>query len=108
MRKYGIAYKTRVSWRRSLDSSPRWRTSNPVHGEARQGTSKPKDREVREMRTAATILGIIHERCKSHEHEGYVPGEPRAVKAACVVRRGTDEKGHMMHLVSGLPYNILD
>ena len=38
----------------------------------------------------------------------YVPGEPRAVKAACVVRRGTDEKGRMTYLVSGLPYNILD
>src|SRR5207245_2326714 len=38
--------------------------SNPVDSEARQGTSKPNDREVREMRTATTILGIIHERGK--------------------------------------------
>jgi hypothetical protein len=38
----------------------------------------------------------------------YVSGEPRAMKVACVVRRGTDEKGQMMYLVSGLPYNILD
>jgi hypothetical protein len=30
------------------------------------------------------------------------------MKVACVVRRGTDEKGQMMYLVSGLPYNILD
>jgi hypothetical protein len=37
----------------------------------------------------------------------YVSGEPRAMKVACVVRRGTDEKGQMMYLVSGLPYNIL-
>lgn len=64
VRKYGIAYEPRDLWRRSLDSSPRWRKSNSVHGEARQGTTKPKDREVREMRTAATILGIIHERGK--------------------------------------------
>src|SRR5215469_2404040 len=37
-RKYGIAYQPRGSWRRSLDSSLRRRTSNPVHGEARQVT----------------------------------------------------------------------
>ena len=64
VRKYGIAYESRGLWRRSLDSSLRWKRSNPVHGQARQGTSKPNDREVREMRTATTILGIIHERGK--------------------------------------------
>src|SRR5436190_10258433 len=67
--KRGIAYGTRVLWRRSLRSSPRPEGyRSPQHsweaGHMAKGGRCFRDptEEVREMRNAETVLGIIRER----------------------------------------------
>jgi len=66
---HGIAYGVRALGRRSVHSSRRagkpptssgW--PRPRRGEGTQATTRLGDREVREMREAATVLGIIHAR----------------------------------------------
>ena len=63
------------------------RESRP-QGEGGQVTAIPRHGEVREMRSAATVLGIIRDRAR----EPTVTGEPDAVKVARPVRRGADGK----------------
>ena len=58
--KLGIAYGTRVLWQRSLHSSPR--TGKPFTWRREAGICDDQDREVREMRNAETVLGVIRER----------------------------------------------
>src|SRR5205807_2262108 len=56
----GIAYGTRVLRRRSLRSSPR--TGEPSTWRRETGGPTTKNVQVREMRNADTVLGVIRER----------------------------------------------
>jgi len=57
---HGIAYGARALWQRSSRSSLRW--GEPTTWRRGTGSSDDQHREVREMRTAATVLGIIRQR----------------------------------------------
>src|SRR5581483_12019982 len=60
--KLGIAYGARALWRRSLRSSPS--RGKPGTWRREAGVHDYPEREVREMRNAETILGVIRERGK--------------------------------------------
>jgi group II intron reverse transcriptase/maturase len=64
MRELGMAYPARAVRSRSFRSSPRQGTSNLIHGEGKQVFTILSKREVREMRNADQVLGIIQERGK--------------------------------------------
>lgn len=59
-----MAYPARAVWSRSSHTSQRGGTSNLVHGEGEQVAKKPSTERYARLRTAETVLGIIHERGK--------------------------------------------
>src|SRR5438046_9422769 len=64
---HGIAYGARALWRRSAGSSrgrydPPGRPGKPATGRSGTGDHDVQRREVREMRSAATVLNVIRER----------------------------------------------
>jgi group II intron reverse transcriptase/maturase len=60
----GMAYSARAARSRSSHSSRREGRSNLVHGEGEQVAKIPSTERYARLRTAETVLGIIHERGK--------------------------------------------
>lgn len=80
-RECGIAYGARALRRRSRRSTPR--SGKPATWGRAAGVKIPQSSEVREMREAETVLGIIQQDDT---------GEPGTLKGVRPVRRGADRK----------------
>ena len=111
--KRGIAFLTRVRWRRSADSS-RERNDSPGNaGRLRTGRSSAGDDDIQKsevlvMRTATTVLNIIQlsrlSRCYPYRtanaavFKDWSPESHVRRKRSCVVRRRADRK--VLHQVT--------